>query len=241
MSAVIQTSHYQESIDKLEQELPELQDREVRLSEELENVKRRKNSVQQALESLRALTGEAPMAKPAEPEADTVPPTDSDPVEATTEDKSVGEAGPEPTPTVQTEQLVEETDTPTAVPQQRAAAKKAVKNNSSKKAPAAKKAGKRTPAKKSGVKATTSKPAAKKAASAKNSASDSPANRGGTLIARAVEVLKKSGESMSVQEINAALGREDSNGQVESLRNTLNRATKDKLVTRPGRGSYAAA
>ncbi|MCZ0973782.1 hypothetical protein O1L55_25745 [Streptomyces albulus] len=58
----------------------------------------------------------------------------------------------------------------------------------------------------------------------------------------ALDVLKGSGTPMRPRDINEALGREATPGQIESVRNTLDRAVKKTdLVTRPGRGTYAAA
>jgi hypothetical protein len=90
-------------------------------------------------------------------------------------------------------------------------------------------------------KGTPARPKVKKAASKPAAVAPAAAKRAERLVDAALAVLRKSSVPMSPRDINAALGREATAGQVESVRNTLERAAKkDKLVTRPSRGTYAA-
>lgn len=224
-----------QTIANLESTLPELEEQERRLRRELKDVVQRVTSARHALEHLRVLTGiTAPDAQPSPLAAVTTPtsPAEATPLETTGD--SVVHGSPEPATAATPAAAAEPESAAPAVPQPRAAATSRTKASPAKKRTDRKKAA----AKKS---ASPAKPKAKKVASKRASTAQPAAKDTGGLIEAALAVLKKSSVPMRAREINAALGREATPGQIESVRNTLDRVAKQqKLVARPGRGTYAA-
>ncbi|WP_261957819.1 hypothetical protein [Streptomyces nigrescens] len=250
-----------QTIENLKSTLPGLEEQERLLREQLEGVVQRASSTREALEHLRVLTGAAAPVGQSAPATASPGLTPEEPA-AVEPAGDAGEDSPEPNVTVAPESAGEPERAASVVPQPRAAASSRAKSNTAKSSatkpsatkPSAtkastdkKRATKKTAAKKATPNKATKKtaapatPKAKKAAS-KRAATAQPADEGaGKLIDAALAVLKNSGAPMRAREINAALGREATPGQIESVRNTLDRVAKQqKLVTRPGRGTYAA-
>ncbi|MGW4823103.1 hypothetical protein ACWEP4_30010 [Streptomyces sp. NPDC004227] len=68
-----------------------------------------------------------------------------------------------------------------------------------------------------------------------------PAKRAKGLTDGIVEVLSKAKSAMKAGEINQALGRPETAGQIEAVRGTLERLVKAAQAQRAGRGLYEAA
>ncbi|WP_043262992.1 hypothetical protein [Streptomyces sp. CT34] len=222
-----------QTIENLESALPELEAQEKQLRGELNDVVQRVTSARHALEHLRVLTGAAaPVEQPApttvETDAAAAAPASVEPAGHGAGQDSPGldaPAAPEP--------VAEPAGAAAAtVPSPRAATPRA------KAATAKKRTAKKATAKKAAVPATAR---ARKAASKKAAPARSAAEGAGGLLEAALKVLQKANGPLRAREINEALGREATPGQIESVRNTLDRVAKQqKLVTRPGRGTYAA-
>ncbi|MFE7311827.1 hypothetical protein ACFU7T_01740 [Streptomyces sp. NPDC057555] len=218
-----------QTIQNLEGALPELEEQERDLRNQLDAVVQRVTSARSALEHLRVLTGAAlPDRQPVAVGAA------ADELPAAAAPEASGEAEPAAPASVAVEEepeAVSEADTTASVvPQPRAATSAKPKR--------------RTAKKPAGKKAAAAKPKAKKTVTKRTAAAKQPAAKdaGNSLLDSALEVLKDAGTPMRPRDINAALGREATPGQIESVRNTLDRAVKKTdLVTRPGRGTYAAA
>ncbi|MEU9497104.1 hypothetical protein [Streptomyces sp. NPDC048196] len=241
-----------QTIENLENTLPGLEEQERLLREQLEGVVQRVRSTREALEHLRVLTGTAAPVSHSSPAAASpaLPPEEPAAVEPT---DSAGQDSPGPDATVAQEAAEEPERTASVVPQPRSAGTTRPKSSTAKSSPAKKRNTKKATAKKATPDkpnkanqaakktAAAAKPKAKKVAS-KRAATAQPADEGaGKLIDAALTVLKNSRVPMRARDINAALGREATPGQIESVRNTLDRvARQQKLVTRPGRGTYAA-
>ncbi|WEB38448.1 hypothetical protein MOV08_03440 [Streptomyces yunnanensis] len=226
-----------QTIQNLEGALPTLEEQERHLRNQLDDVVQRATSARSALEHLRVLTG-AELADRQPVTAGSVSAEAAD-AAGTAVQEAAGDnqaadavaaapvaAGPE------TETEAEPAVEASVVPQPRTATSPRTKRRPAKKAAAAKK-----PA--------AAKPKAKKAAAKRTVAEKQPVaqdKESGSLLDAALDVLKNSGAPMRPRDINEALGREATPGQIESVRNTLDRAVKKTdLVTRPGRGTYAAA
>ncbi|AIA08246.1 hypothetical protein [Streptomyces noursei] len=222
-----------QTIQNLEGVLPELEEQERHLRGQLDAVVQRATSARSALEHLRVLTG-APVPdrqSVAVGSVTVVTPADAD--AAGQEGSAEGRAADATAAPVADEPAAEPEGAGSVVPQPRAATSPRAKRRTAKK-PAAKKA---APAKPKAKKA-----APKRAAVAKQPATKEKDKDSGSLLDAALDVLKGSGTPMRPRDINEALGREATPGQIESVRNTLDRAVKKTdLVTRPGRGTYAAA
>ncbi|MFK0295201.1 hypothetical protein ACIQU6_32670 [Streptomyces sp. NPDC090442] len=212
-----------QTIQNLEGALPQLEEQERALRDQLDALAHRVTSTRNALEGLRVLTGDAvPDRQPA-----AVAASAGEVPSAAAEASGKGQT--EPTPEAAPEAAVE-ADAAASVPQPRTATSTRPKRRTAKKT--------------AGKKAAAAKPKAKQAAT-KQAAADPQAaakDTGNSLLDSALEILKNAGTPMRPRDINAALGREATPGQIESVRNTLDRAVKKtELVTRPGRGTYAAA
>ncbi|MFB7629706.1 hypothetical protein ACFC0M_01955 [Streptomyces sp. NPDC056149] len=211
-----------QTIQNLEGVLPQLEEQERALRDQLDSLAHRVTSTRNALEGLRVLTGDAlPDRQPA-----AVAATAGElPAAAASEESGKGQAAEaEPAP-----EAAVEADATASVPQPRAAASTRTKRRTAKKT--------------AGKKAAAAKPKAKQAAPKQAAAEPQAATKdaGNSLLDSALEILKNAGTPMRPRDINAALGREATPGQIESVRNTLDRAVKKtELVTRPGRGTYAA-
>ncbi|MBL1088162.1 hypothetical protein JK360_01920 [Streptomyces sp. 9-7] len=241
-----------QTIENLENTLPGLEEQERLLREQLDGVVQRVRSTREALEHLRVLTGTAAPVSQSSPAAASpaLPPEEPAAVEPA---DSAGQDSPEPDAAVAPEAAEEPERPASVVPQPRSAGTTRAKSGTAKSSPAKKRNTKKATAKKAAPDkpnkpnkaakktAAPAKPKVKKAAS-KRAATAQPADEGaGKLIDAALTVLKNSSVPMRAREINAALGREATPGQIESVRNTLDRvARQQKLVTRPGRGTYAA-
>ncbi|MFE6686952.1 hypothetical protein ACFVFQ_10795 [Streptomyces sp. NPDC057743] len=219
-----------QTIQNLEGVLPQLEEQERALRNQLDAVAHRVTSTRNALEGLRVLTGDAHTDR--QPAA-VAAATGELPSAAASEESGKGQAvasvEADPTPEAAPEAAVE-ADGAASVPQPRAATSTRTKRRTAKKT-----AGKKTAA---------ARPKAKKAATKRAAADPQAATKdaGNSLLDSALEILKNAGTPMRPRDINAALGREATPGQIESVRNTLDRAVKKtELVTRPGRGTYAAA
>ncbi|MYT31397.1 MULTISPECIES: hypothetical protein [unclassified Streptomyces] len=213
-----------QTIQNLEGVLPELEEQERHLRNQLDAVVKQANSARSALENLRVLTGTD--------HSDRQPVAAGSASAEVSVDATVAEAAPaqvaaEPEAAAGAESAADAS----VVPQPRAATSPRTKRRPAKKA--------------ADKKPAAAKPRAKKAATKRAVAAKQPAaaeQESGSLLDAALEVLKKAGEPMRPRDINTALGREATPGQIESVRNTLDRAVKKTdLVTRPGRGTYAAA
>ncbi|PNE37182.1 hypothetical protein [Streptomyces noursei] len=226
-----------QTIQNLEGVLPTLEEQERHLRNQLDDVVQRATSARSALEHLRVLTG-AELADrqpvtagsvsaeaPAEAAGTAVQEAAGDNHAA----DAVAAAPVAAEPETEAEPAVEAS----VVPQPRTATSPRTKRRPAKKAAAAAK------------KPAAAKPKAKKAAAKRTVAEKQPVaqdKESGSLLDAALDVLKNSGAPMRPRDINEALGRESTPGQIESVRNTLDRAVKKTdLVTRPGRGTYAAA
>ncbi|MGW2403178.1 hypothetical protein ACWCXK_01390 [Streptomyces sp. NPDC001739] len=241
-----------QTIENLENTLPGLEEQERLLREQLEGVVQRVRSTREALEHLRVLTGTAAPVSQSSPAAASpaLPPEEPAAVDPA---DSTGQDSPEPDAAVAPEAAEEPERPASVVPQPRSAGTTRPKSGTAKSSPAKKRNTKKATAKKAAPDkpnkpnkaakktAAPAKPKAKKVAS-KRTATAQPADEGASkLIDAALTVLKNSSVPMRAREINAALGREATPGQIESVRNTLDRvARQQKLVTRPGRGTYAA-
>ncbi|MFI0263105.1 hypothetical protein ACH4OW_29230 [Streptomyces sp. NPDC017056] len=229
MTPTVETSALQQAISDLERQLPELTAREETLRNELREVEQRLASAQQALQHLRVLTGAVPPGPATAPEHEVQP-------------EPVGEAPAEASqPLAEPEASAPAAEAATTVPQPRTATKSTGTTRQA--APAGKK-----PATDKG-KAASKKPRSSQAAAKKKTAAGSRATASAAdeltkaaspLLSAALTILQKHGAPMRPAEINTELGREDTAGQRESLRNTLERAVKAGLLKRPGRGQYAA-
>ncbi|WP_438483979.1 hypothetical protein [Streptomyces sp. S186] len=224
-----------QTIQNLEGVLPELEEQERHLRNQLDAVVQQATSARSALEHLRVLTGadnsdrQPVTAGSAFAEAS----VDTTVAEASVESGD-GQAGAAPAQVAAGPEAAagaEPAVEASVVPQPRTATSPSTKRRPAKKA--------------AGKKPAAAKPRAKKAAAKRAVATKQPAaaeQESGSLLDAALEVLKKAGEPMRPRDINTALGREATPGQIESVRNTLDRAVKKTdLVTRPGRGTYAAA
>ncbi|MEK2478901.1 hypothetical protein [Streptomyces noursei] len=216
-----------QTIQNLEGVLPTLEEQERHLRNQLDDVVQRATSARSALEHLRVLTG----AELADRQPVTAGSVSAAVQEAAGDNQAANAAAAAPVaaePETEAEPAVEAS----VVPQPRTATSPRTKRRPAKKAAAAKK-----PA--------AAKPKAKKAAAKRTVAEKQPVaqdKESGSLLDAALDVLKNSGAPMRPRDINEALGRESTPGQIESVRNTLDRAVKKTdLVTRPGRGTYAAA
>ncbi|QRX95405.1 hypothetical protein [Streptomyces noursei] len=216
-----------QTIQNLEGVLPTLEEQERHLRNQLDDVVQRATSARSALEHLRVLTG----AELADRQPVTAGSVSAAVQEAAGDNQAADAAAAAPVaaePETEAEPAVEAS----VVPQPRTATSPRTKRRPAKKAAAAKK-----PA--------AAKPKAKKAAAKRTVAEKQPVaqdKESGSLLDAALDVLKNSGAPMRPRDINEALGRESTPGQIESVRNTLDRAVKKTdLVTRPGRGTYAAA
>ncbi|GAA3482093.1 hypothetical protein [Streptomyces yanii] len=85
----------------------------------------------------------------------------------------------------------------------------------------------------------TAKKAAPRAKAGKKKAP--PAKRAKGLTDGVVEILSKAKSAMKASEVNQALGRPETAGQVEAVRGTLERLVKAAQARRTGRGLYEAA
>ncbi|MFF2811393.1 hypothetical protein ACFVT2_30320 [Streptomyces sp. NPDC058000] len=232
-----------QTIQNLEGVLPELEEQERHLRNQLDAVVQQATSARSALEHLRVLTGAAvpdrqPVAAgsavadlPADAHATAGQEGSGDVRTATATEATSAPVAAEPAADAAPEPAAEADGAASVVPQPRTATSPRSKRRTAKK-PVAKKA-------------AAAKPKAKKAATKRAVAAKQPAvqeKESGSLLDAALDVLKNSGAPMRPRDINAALGREATPGQIESVRNTLDRAVKKTdLVTRPGRGTYAAA
>ncbi|KUL36819.1 hypothetical protein ADL22_23210 [Streptomyces sp. NRRL F-4489] len=243
-----------QTIQNLEGVLPELEEQERQLREQLDGVVRRVTAARTALEHLRVLTGaplaaQQPVAAAAlttDAAAQSAPDAASAATHVAVSDEADGASTPSPDKGVTAERGApaaaggsgeaagaESADgASSVVPQPRAATSPRTKRG-----PAKKPAGRKPAA------AAKPKPKAKKAAAKRTEAAKEPAGKdNASLLDAALAILKDSGTPMRPRDINAALGREATPGQIESVRNTLDRAVKKTdLVTRPARGTYAAA
>ncbi|UJB45767.1 hypothetical protein [Streptomyces sp. A1-5] len=215
-----------QTIQNLEGVLPTLEEQERHLRNQLDDVVQRATSARSALEHLRVLTG----AELADRQPVTAGSVSAAVQEAAGDNQAADAAAAAPVaaePETEAEPAVEAS----VVPQPRTATSPRTKRRPAKKAAAKKPA--------------AAKPKAKKAAAKRTVAEKQPVaqdKESGSLLDAALDVLKNSGAPMRPRDINEALGRESTPGQIESVRNTLDRAVKKTdLVTRPGRGTYAAA
>jgi hypothetical protein len=97
---------------------------------------------------------------------------------------------------------------------------------------APKTAGRKTAGTTQGPAAGTAKKAGKKAV---------PAQRTKGLTDSVAKILDKAKGAMKAGEVNQALGRPDTPGQIEAVRGTLERLVKASRAQRPARGLYQAA
>ncbi|MFH9424263.1 hypothetical protein [Streptomyces sp. NPDC017529] len=231
MTPTVETSALQQAISDLERQLPELTAREETLRNELREVEQHLASAQQALQHLRVLTGAASPEPATAPEPE--PEVQQEPVDEAREGASQPPAGPEA--------LAPAAEAATTVPQPRTASKSA---GTTRQAAAAGKKPATGKDKAASKKPRSSQAAAKKKTAAGSrataSAADERTKAASPLLSAALTILQKHGAPMRPAEINTELGREDTAGQRESLRNTLERAVKAGLLKRPGRGQYAA-
>ncbi|KPC60285.1 hypothetical protein [Streptomyces chattanoogensis] len=226
-------SVFHQTIENLESVLPELEAQERKLRGELDEVVQRVISTRHALEHLRVLTGSAQRRPQASaPDEVTASPSSAEAPALDAADVEGRQVAVEPVVPAQGKAAAEPEKAAPAVPKPRAAASPRTKSGS-----AAKRAGKKAVSKKE----APAKPKARKKVAAPAAVAPSDAKGAERLVDAALEVLRKSSVPMRPRDINAALGREATAGQIESVRNTLERAAKkDKLVTRAGRGTYAA-
>ncbi|MEV7383291.1 hypothetical protein [Streptomyces lydicus] len=221
-----------QTIESLENTLPELEAQERQLRSELEDVVRRVTSVRHALEHLCVLTGTAASTgrQDAPPAMVTTQAAVDGPAPAGPARDKVSQTSQSPDALGAHEGDVEST-LASAVPAPRAAVSSSAKTS----------ARKRTSKKPSAKKAAVSATAKARKATSKQASSRPASKEAGSLLEASLKVLRKSSVPMRAAEINAALGREATPGQIESVRNTLDRVAKQqKLVARPGRGTYAA-
>jgi hypothetical protein len=68
-----------------------------------------------------------------------------------------------------------------------------------------------------------------------------PAQRAKGLTDGVVKILEEAKSAMKAGEVNQALGRPDTSGQIEAVRGTLERLVKTSRAQRAGRGLYQAA
>jgi hypothetical protein len=242
------------TIEVLQTELPQLHGRKQELEKELASVTERLEAGQVALNSLQALVG-APV-----PSADPVSalPVSALPESALPEENAdIAAVQPQPQPAVEDQASAHQ---PEAVPAPRQASeskprqgaktgkataepKKARKTEKPQQATgrAGKSTGASTSAKATSVKAASAKTASAKAASEK-AASEKTASekqvRTPGLSQSIVAVLAKSKSPLRAGEVNQALGRENTNGSVNSVRTALERLTANRDVRRVGRGLY---
>ncbi|MFI1199909.1 winged helix-turn-helix domain-containing protein (plasmid) [Streptomyces sp. BHT-5-2] len=213
-----------QTIQNLEGVLPELEEQERHLRNQLDAVVQQATSARSALEHLRVLTSADHSDRQPVAAGSAFAGVSAD---ATGAEVASAAVAAEPGAEAVAEPAVEAS----VVPQPRTATSPRTKRRPAKKAAAKKPA--------------AAKPRAKKAATKPAVAAKQPGaaeQESGSLLDAALEVLKKAGEPMRPRDINTALGRDATPGQIESVRNTLDRAVKKTdLVTRPGRGTYAAA
>ncbi|MEU9125145.1 hypothetical protein AB0C96_35830 [Streptomyces sp. NPDC048506] len=225
-----------QTIENLEHALPELEEQERQLRGQLDDVVQRVTAARNALEHLRVLTATATATATASKQS---APLTASPDSASGERAPIepavgsGQDSPGTDTAVAPESAGEPGRTASAVPQPRTAAPSAARSSSAKKRTTKKAAAKKAVAP---VKSKAKKAASKRAATTRSAEKSTE-----RLIDAALAVLKKSSVPMRAHEINAALGREATPGQIESVRNTLDRVAKQQNgVTRPGRGTYAA-
>jgi hypothetical protein len=247
------------TIEVLQTELPQLQGRKQELEKELASVTERLEAGQVALNSLQALVG-APV-----PSADPVSalPVSALPESALPEENAdIAAVQPQPQPAVEDQASAHQ---PEAVPAPRQASeskprqgakagkataepKKARKTEKPQQATgrAGKSTGASTSAKATSVKAASAKTASAKTASAKATSAKATSEKTASekqvrtpgLSQSIVAVLAKSKSPLRAGEVNQALGRENTNGSVNSVRTALERLTANRDVRRVGRGLY---
>ncbi|MEU1631108.1 hypothetical protein ABZ746_38890 [Streptomyces sp. NPDC020096] len=210
------------TITVLEAELPQLEDQQRELEKTLADVTQRLDVVRTALTSLKALAGApAPLTRQAD---------------------LLSEEMLDVAPTTQPLPAIEETtlsSEPEAVPAPRRASDAKVRRGvKSSTVAAGRKAARETakPKQREGR-------ASRKATAAAKPAKAAPAKRTRTpgLSKSIVAVLAKSKKPLRAGEVNEVLGRENTNGSVNSVRTALERLVANRDIQRVGRGLYREA
>jgi hypothetical protein len=221
------------TIEVLQTEIPQLQGRKQELEKELAAITERLEAGQVALNSLQALVG-APVpsaeSEPALPEenadiAEVQQQSQQQPQPAAEDQASAPQPEAVPAPRQASESKPRQG---TKVGKATAEPKKARKTEKPRQA--AGRAGKSTGA------STSAKTVSAKTASVKTV----PAKQARTpgLSQSIVAVLAKAKSPLRAGEVNQALGRENTNGSVNSVRTALERLTANRDVRRVGRGLY---
>ncbi|MBV9025134.1 MAG: hypothetical protein JO362_15395 [Streptomycetaceae bacterium] len=228
------------TIEVLQAELPQLQDRKQELEKDLAAVTERLEAGRAALNSLQALAdAPAPLAEPApalpEGNDDLVAEQQSQPAVEDQASTPQQEAVPAPRQASESKpRQGTKTGKGAAEPKK---ARKAEKPQTEKPQQTAGRTGKSTgastSAKTASAKTTSAKTASAKAASTKQA-------RTPGLSQSIVTVLAKAKGPLRAGEVNQALGRENTNGSVNSVRTALERLTANRDVRRVGRGLYQA-
>lgn len=238
------------TIGLLQGELPELQEQQHTLEKELAAVTERLEAVRTALSSLQALSAgsvsrdTAPAAAP-EREVTEAP---AGPEAIESEQPAAGTAPAAAGEETATAETAEEKPGRAARAARTSAAKKIAGAGRAKRTGtrAAKKtaAGTRKAAAKTGKAAekttekTTAKTTAKTEKAAKSQKRAVPAKRTAGLTEGVVECLTKAAGPLRAADVNDALGRENTSGNVNSVRNTLERLAAASRIQRAGRGLY---
>ncbi|MDI5968899.1 prephenate dehydrogenase [Streptomyces sp. SL13] len=217
------------TIKALEAELPQLEDHQGELEKNLAAVTERLAAVRVALTSLKALDGApAPLSRPAAQQQEEAPETvpaaqpQAAPAEARTP-KPKAEAVPAPRRTGESKSR-QGTKTPKP-----AVGRKKTRATA-------------TTAVESGDDQAAQKPAGAGRTAKKAPAEAAPAKRTRTpgLSLSIVAVLTKAGKPLRAGEVNEILGRDKSNGNVNSVRTALERLVVNQDIQRVGRGLYEA-
>lgn len=215
----------------LQEELPQLEKHQQALQEELAVVSERLESVRGALTALSALSATTvPQPRAAEAEA----PTGGG--EASASSEPAADTSPEPELATASALPADE---PTVAPQKTATPSKARKTNADTTKRAAKpadKLAKRRPA----AKPTLAKAAKKTKQSRSTTPSETVQDPGG-LTEQVMAVLARNADvALRARDVAEALGRDDTTGNINTVRSTLDRLIATSRAHRAGRGLYQA-
>ncbi|MFE7778224.1 hypothetical protein ACFU5O_30870 [Streptomyces sp. NPDC057445] len=216
----------------LQAELPQLEEHQQALQEQLAAVSERLESVRGALTALSALSATTvPHPRTAEGEARVPAEAETASVEADT--------GTTPEPAETTTEAAP-TEIPSAAPEETATPRRARKAGAGTKQKAASRADEKPVA----TRRPAKKPTAAKATKAKQTESTAPAEAvldAGGLTEQVIAVLARdAGTPLRARDVAQVLGRDDSAGDINTVRSTLDRLVATSRAHRAGRGLYQA-
>ncbi|MFF3691252.1 hypothetical protein [Streptomyces sp. NPDC002187] len=232
MTATADTNSIESTTALLQAELPQLEKHQQTLEEHLAAVSQRLEAVRSALSALNALSAAAvPQPRAAEPQTDAAPSVPDEPAIDTK---------PEPTPAVQTVPVtVDESTAADRTTTSRTAPTANTTTAGSKKKAAPKKSANGKAAKQPSKKQTATKATAGKAA--RRTPASEAVVAGSGLTDQVIAVLARTPETpLRARDVAEALGRDDTTGNINTIRSTLDRLIATSRAHRAGRGLYQA-